>query len=175
MHGIATALPHTNIPQSVAVKMLKSSSASKSLSTNFIREALRLHELDHDNVIRLLAVCTRVEPYMLVLEYMSNGDLKSLLRTAHTLNTPLTLTHLMKFLSDVSAGFAYLQQKQFIHRDLATRNVLVSGSFDAKIGDFGMAKRLYRSEYYSAAGANDLEGSLALPLRCAYAILIQSA
>ena len=35
---------------------------------------------------------------------------------------------------------SYLESKHFVHRDLATRNVLVSESNHAKVSDFGLAK-----------------------------------
>ena len=48
----------------------------------------------------------------------------------------------------------------------AARNVLVSASFVAKISDFGMARRSYRSEYYAASESRSLTaGSLVLPMR----------
>ena len=46
----------------------------------FIREAARIRNLNHDNVVRLLAVHFRTNPLLIVLEFMSLGDLKSLLR-----------------------------------------------------------------------------------------------
>jgi serine/threonine protein kinase len=103
----------------------------------FIREGLRLKDLSHRNVVTLLGVCLAAEPLLLVLEYMSLGDLKVLLRRCKETQTELHLSHLMSLALDVSSGFAYLQQRGFVHRDLAARNVMVSGLYLAKIGDFG--------------------------------------
>jgi serine/threonine protein kinase len=97
---------------------------------------------------------------------MSYGDLKTLLRQCQTKGISLFDGHLLSFAMDVSHGFEYLQQMRFIHRDLAARNVLISASYVAKIGDFGMARRTYRSEYYSASERGSLtSGSLVLPMR----------
>ena len=138
MHGIATRLPSSDSSlQSVAVKIMKQQS-SDSVSNGFVREALRLRGLDHANVIKLLAVRMRCEPFYIVLEFMSNGDLKTLLRQCHAQEGLLSTHHLVKFALDISLGFEYLQQMRFVHRDLAARNVLVSGIFQAKIGDFGI-------------------------------------
>ena len=40
---------------------------------------------------------------------------------------------LLKFCQDIVAGLTYLNGKQFVHRDLATRNILVSESVTCKV------------------------------------------
>lgn len=43
----------------------------------------------------------------------------------------------------------YLSRKRYIHRDLATRNILVESKVRVKIGDFGLTKVLPQDkEYY---------------------------
>ncbi|VDN31319.1 unnamed protein product [Cylicostephanus goldi] len=37
----------------------------------------------------------------------------------------------------------YLSTKGFVHRDIAARNILVSGKNSCKIGDFGLCRNLY--------------------------------
>lgn len=41
----------------------------------------------------------------------------------------------------------YLSSKNFVHGDLAARNCLLDESFQIKIGDFGMSRSLYRTDY----------------------------
>lgn len=46
-------------------------------------------------------------------------------------------------------GMEYLSDKRYIHRDLATRNILVESELRVKIGDFGLTKVLPQDkEYY---------------------------
>jgi len=40
---------------------------------------------------------------------------------------------LLKFCQEIAAGMAYLSGKQFVHRDLATRNILVSETVTCKV------------------------------------------
>ncbi|KAH6919694.1 hypothetical protein HPB50_029318 [Hyalomma asiaticum] len=42
----------------------------------------------------------------------------------------------------------YLASQHFVHRDLATRNCLVGDMLVVKIGDFGMSRDVYSTDYY---------------------------
>lgn len=42
----------------------------------------------------------------------------------------------------------YLASLHFVHRDLATRNCLVGQGLVVKIGDFGMSRDIYSTDYY---------------------------
>ncbi len=42
----------------------------------------------------------------------------------------------------------FLSQKGFVHRDLATRNVLVGENKTVKIGDFGLTRYVYDDRVY---------------------------
>ena len=90
--------------------------SSPSVVQAFIREGLRLKDLDHPNIIRLLGVHLNSQPHYIVLEFMSFGDLKAVLRLCNNNSNnhrsfALTLSHLMHFTRDVALGFHYLQQK----------------------------------------------------------------
>lgn len=43
---------------------------------------------------------------------------------------------------------SYLASHHFVHRDLATRNCLVGEDMVVKIGDFGMSRDVYSTDYY---------------------------
>lgn len=61
---------------------------------------------------------------------------------------PLGLGQLLAVASQVAAGMVYLAGLHFVHRDLATRNCLVGQGLVVKIGDFGMSRDIYSTDYY---------------------------
>jgi len=53
---------------------------------------------------------------------------------------------------EISDGMSYLSVKKIVHRDLAARNCMVSHDVVVKVGDFGMARDIYETEYYRKEG-----------------------
>ncbi|NWU98975.1 ROS1 kinase, partial [Upupa epops] len=144
----------------VAVKTLKKGATDHEKS-EFLKEAHLMSKFDHPHILKLLGVCLLNEPQYLILELMEGGDLLSYLRGARKqkLQSPLlTLPDLLDICLDICKGCAYLEKMHFIHRDLAARNCLVSekeyqtSSRVVKIGDFGLARDIYKNDYYRKRG-----------------------
>jgi len=67
--------------EQVAVKSLNKEATEKD-KLRFIQEAAIMSQFDHKNVVKLYGVI-REPPTMIVLEYMSRGDLRNFLHTLH--------------------------------------------------------------------------------------------
>ncbi|GFX70331.1 hypothetical protein TNCV_2955511 [Trichonephila clavipes] len=141
----------------VAVKTLKVTETGD-FKGDFEREANVLANLQHTNVIKFYGVSTDGEALMMIFEYMEHGDLNNFLRDrAPNTNRlkedrpkypELTIQDLIYISSQIAAGMDYLASQHFIHRDLATRNCLVGDHLIVKIGDFGMSRYIYSTDYY---------------------------
>ncbi|KAJ6650313.1 hypothetical protein lerEdw1_013403, partial [Lerista edwardsae] len=60
---------------------------------------------------------------------------------------------ILHFLFQIAEGMAYIERKNYIHRDLRAANVLVSESLMCKIADFGLARIIEDNEYTAREGA----------------------
>ncbi|XP_041376466.1 BDNF/NT-3 growth factors receptor-like [Gigantopelta aegis] len=146
----------------VAIKTLKYSTDDSS-KIDFEREAELLSSLQHPHIITFHGVCTRQGERMMIFEYMENGDLNSYLR-AHgpdaglvpnleQTGERLSFVQLLSICSQIAMGMDYLATQHFVHRDLATRNCLVGKDMVVKIGDFGMSRDIYSTDYYKVGGS----------------------
>ncbi|OXU31361.1 hypothetical protein TSAR_014934 [Trichomalopsis sarcophagae] len=143
----------------IAVKTLRKGASAQEKS-EFIQEAKLMSHFQHKHVLRLLGVCLDTDPPLLLLELMAGGDLLSYLRTSRALKptdpAALRLQDLLSMCEDVARGCRYLEELHFVHRDLACRNCLVSARERehrvVKIGDFGLARDIYKNDYYRKEG-----------------------
>ncbi|CAK6962082.1 ALK tyrosine kinase receptor [Scomber scombrus] len=155
--GLAVGIPGEPSPLQVAVKTLPEV-CSEQDELDFLMEALIISKFSHQNIVRCIGVSLQAMPRFILLELMTGGDLKTFLReTRPRLEHPssLTMVDLLNVARDIAKGCQYLEENQFIHRDIAARNCLLtckgSGRV-AKIGDFGMARDIYRASYYRKGG-----------------------
>ncbi|KAL3820263.1 hypothetical protein ACJIZ3_006168 [Penstemon smallii] len=95
----------------------------------------------HRNLLRLYGFCMTPEEKLLVYPYMPNGSVADRLRDPGSLDWSKRL-HIA---IGASRGLLYLHEQcnpKIIHRDVKAANILLDESFEAVVGDFGLAKLL---------------------------------
>lgn len=119
---------------------------------NFLKEAGVMKAFDTHHVVRLLGVVSNGQPTLVIMELMANGDLKGYLRSHRPESEvplpPPSLRRILQMAIEIADGMAYLSAKKFVHRDLAARNCMVADDLTVKIGDFGMTRDIYETDYY---------------------------
>ncbi|XP_076334616.1 insulin-like peptide receptor [Tachypleus tridentatus] len=140
-----------------AVKTVNES-ASLRERIEFLQEASVMKAFKCHHVVKLLGVVSKGHPTLVIMELMANGDLKSYLRSHRPDNEenlgrqPPTLKRILQMAIEIADGMAYLAAKKFVHRDLAARNCMVAEDLTVKIGDFGMTRDIYETDYYRKGG-----------------------
>uniref|UniRef100_A0A4W4FHM5 Tyrosine-protein kinase receptor n=1 Tax=Electrophorus electricus TaxID=8005 RepID=A0A4W4FHM5_ELEEL len=155
--GIAKDIVKGEPETRVAVKTVNES-ASLRERIEFLNEASVMKAFSCHHVVRLLGVVSKGQPTLVVMELMTHGDLKSYLRSLrpdaenNPGRPPPTLTEMIQMAAEIADGMAYLNAKKFVHRDLAARNCMVAEDLTVKIGDFGMTRDIYETDYYRKGG-----------------------
>ncbi|XP_056601981.1 tyrosine-protein kinase JAK2 isoform X1 [Triplophysa dalaica] len=135
-----------NTGEVVAVKKLQHSTTEH--IRDFEREIEILKSLQHENIVKYKGVCYGAgrRNLRLVMEYLPYGSLRDYLNKN---KDRIDHNKLVFYSAQICKGMEYLATKRYIHRDLATRNILVESEFRVKIGDFGLTKVLPQDkEYY---------------------------
>uniref|UniRef100_A0A671SGP0 Tyrosine-protein kinase receptor n=1 Tax=Sinocyclocheilus anshuiensis TaxID=1608454 RepID=A0A671SGP0_9TELE len=153
--GIAKGVVKDEPETRVAIKTVNES-ASLHERIEFLNEASVMKEFNCHHVVHLLGVVSQGQPTLVIMELMTRGDLKSYLRSLrsaeNTSSLPLPLKKKIQMAGEIADGMAYLNANKFVHRDLAARNCMVAEDFAVKIGDFGMTRDIYETDYYRKGG-----------------------
>ncbi|XP_077866477.1 tyrosine kinase receptor Cad96Ca-like [Saccoglossus kowalevskii] len=142
----------------VAVKYLRKNATDVDRK-DFLQE-LRLMKTftsAHPNVVSLFGCCTSSDPVYIILEFVKNGCLQNHLRASHSALIYQNLHQNVKNVSSwdllhfgwqVAKGMSFLASMKCIHRDLATRNILLDENNTCKISDFGFARDVKGTDVY---------------------------
>ncbi|BBN13474.1 protein MpRLK-Pelle_L-LEC26 [Marchantia polymorpha subsp. ruderalis] len=131
--------------EEMAVKRISKTSTQG--AQEFVAEVKVIGRVRHRNLVPLLGWCHERGELLLVYELMPNGSLDNLLfdRNMDPAAEVLSWSRRVKILSGVGAALAFLHEEweqRVVHRDVKASNVMLDAEFNARLGDFGLA-RLY--------------------------------
>uniref|UniRef100_UPI00358F5B52 mitogen-activated protein kinase kinase kinase 20-like isoform X2 n=1 Tax=Myxine glutinosa TaxID=7769 RepID=UPI00358F5B52 len=104
-------------------------------------EAEILSVLSHKNVIKFYGAVSEPPNYCIVTEYAANGSLFEFLMKSESNN--MKNEFIITWAMDIAKGLNYLHEEapfKVIHRDLKSRNVVISADNMLKICDFGASR-----------------------------------
>ncbi|ETN15616.1 TKL protein kinase [Phytophthora nicotianae INRA-310] len=140
---------------SVAVKrMLPAHRKSVAHVNNFLAEVKLMASLEHSCIVEFVGVAwDALSDVCAVIEFMDGGDLRGLLTSYHNHHHPVGFDcDKVKIALHVAHALTYLHSLSpvVIHRDLKSRNILLTSDLDAKLTDFGVSRE--RVDHTMTAG-----------------------
>ncbi|XP_059078123.1 L-type lectin-domain containing receptor kinase IX.1-like [Cryptomeria japonica] len=130
----------------VAVK--KISAGSRQGEREFISEIITIGRLRHRHLVNLHVWCHERDELLLVYDFMPNGSLDKFLYD-RGVDTPLIWLRRHRILCGLALALLYLHEEweqRVVHRDVKPSNVMLDGEFNARLGDFGLARLIVHDD-----------------------------
>ncbi|KAL5772182.1 hypothetical protein ACOSP7_011789 [Xanthoceras sorbifolium] len=146
----------------VAVKRLKDPNYTGEIQ--FQTEVEMIGLALHRNLLRLYGFCMTSDERLLVYPYMPNGSVADRLRDTCQVKPSLDWNRRMHIALGTARGLLYLHEQcnpRIIHRDVKAANILLDESFEAVVGDFGLAKLLDRRDSHVTTAVRGTVGHIA--------------
>jgi serine/threonine protein kinase/tetratricopeptide (TPR) repeat protein len=125
----------TRLGRDVAVKvLLESSTNDPERLSRFEREAKLLASLNHPNICTVHEIGEHQRTGFIVMEYVAGRPLSELIQQGG-----LPLDRVVSFGVQIADALAHAHARRVIHRDLKSRNVMVTPEGRLKVLDFGLA------------------------------------
>ncbi|KAF7849906.1 LOW QUALITY PROTEIN: hypothetical protein BT93_L0140 [Corymbia citriodora subsp. variegata] len=122
----------------VAIK--KINPGSRQGIKEYVAEVMTISRLRHRNLVQLIGWCHEKKELLLIYEFMSNGSLDSHLFKERSF---LPWEKRYKIAQGIALALLYLHEEWeqcIVHRGYKSSNIMLDSDFNAKIGDFGLAR-----------------------------------
>ncbi|KAM4093619.1 hypothetical protein ACJW30_06G130000 [Castanea mollissima] len=130
----------------VAIKKLTVSSLVKS-QEDFEREVKKLGKVRHSNLVALEGYYWTPSLQLLIYEFVSGGSLHKHIHEGLGGNF-LSWNERFNIILGTAKSLAHLHQLSIIHYNIKSSNVLIDGTGEPKVGDFGLARLLPMLDRY---------------------------
>lgn len=138
--GVVYKAQDTTLDRLVAIKLLTPHlSDSADNKARFLQEARAAAALNHRNILSIHEIDEHEGSMFLVMEYIDGKTLKQYLAGLQS-GTGLPVHQAIDWVIHIAEGLTAAHQKQIVHRDIKSENIMIDRSGHLKIMDFGLAK-----------------------------------
>ena len=126
----------------VVIKRLKPELLAKQpdVAERFVREGELLRQLNHPNIVQMIASEQLNGEQCLIMEYVAGGSLRDLLDA----QGQLPLAQVLDIALELADALSRAHHLGVIHRDLKPGNVLLAKDGTPRLTDFGIARMMQR-------------------------------
>ncbi|MGB6032588.1 MAG: protein kinase, partial [Bacteroidota bacterium] len=140
--GVVYKAEDTRLHRPVALKFLPSSTRITSEDKErFVHEAEAAASLDHANICTIYEIDEVDGNLFIAMAYLEGQELQELLASG-----PMDLPQAIDLATQIAEGLNAAHKRGIVHRDIKNSNVLVTPEGQAKIMDFGLAKKSGRKQ-----------------------------
>ncbi|MGZ7065137.1 MAG: serine/threonine-protein kinase, partial [Candidatus Aminicenantales bacterium] len=140
--GVVYEAEDTQLRRTVALKFLSPDLAAQPLHRKrFTQEAQTASALNHPNICTIYEVGEAGGDPYIAMEYLEGRPLEGLIAP-----DGLPAGDLVRYATQIAEGIQHAHERNIIHRDLKSSNVVITREGRAKVLDFGLAKRLVDAE-----------------------------
>jgi len=140
--GVVYKARDSKLGRLVALKFLPEGAlADQSARTRLQREAQNASALNHPNIATIYEAGEESGQVYIAMELVEGRPLKEMVP-----RDGMALETVLRYGMQIAAALAHAHERDIVHRDLKTANVVITADGQAKVLDFGLAKRLSAEE-----------------------------
>jgi Tol biopolymer transport system component len=134
--GVVYKAEDTKLNRTVALKFLSSQILNApEAKTRFVAEARAASALDHPNICSVYEIDETDGHMFIAMQYVDGEGLNEKISGG-----PLKLQEIISLGMNIAQGLQEAHEKNIVHRDIKSANVMITGKGQGKITDFGLAK-----------------------------------
>jgi WD40 repeat protein len=146
--GVVYHARQISLNRSVAIKMILAGRfASQEQALRFRAEAEAAARLRHQNIVTIHETGEIEGQPFLSMEYVEGGNLATLVR-----DRPLPGKRAALLVKTIAEAVEYAHNEGLLHRDLKPSNILLDGTGQPRITDFGLARRVEKESFLTVTG-----------------------
>jgi serine/threonine-protein kinase len=134
--GVVYKAEDTRLKRTIALKFMPPEmTRDTEAKERFIREAQAAAALSHPHICTIYEVDEEEGQSFISMEYVEGASIRKRLKSG-----PLNLAEALSIAVQAAQGLEEAHKKGIVHRDIKSANIMIAGSGQAKVMDFGLAK-----------------------------------